>query len=59
VGVVTSEEFPTAHPEPVVEPTRGELIEALEELGVKADKRWGDKRLMEEYETARAAAQAV
>lgn len=57
-GVVTSEEFPATEPEPAAEPTRDELIDTLEELGVKVDKRWGDKRLMDEYEAARAAALA-
>lgn len=33
-------------------PTRAELEERAAELGVKVDKRWGDKRLMQEIVAA-------
>jgi hypothetical protein len=58
VGVVTSVVCPVPQAEPT-EPTRDEVIAGLEDLGVKVDKRWGDKRLLDEYEQARLAAQAV
>ena len=38
-------------------PTRAELEERAAELGIKVDKRWGDKRLMQEIVTALEAAE--
>jgi hypothetical protein len=50
-GVAPKPPEPVAAPEPPAEdvtPTREELEAKAEELGVKIDKRWGDKRLMQE-----------
>lgn len=39
------------------QPTRVELEAKAAELGIKVDKRWGDKRLMQEIVTALEAAE--
>ena len=39
------------------QPTRAELEAKAAELGIKVDKRWGDKRLMQEIVTALEAAE--
>lgn len=36
-------------------PTRAELEEKAQELGIKVDRRWGDRRLLEAIEAALAA----
>lgn len=39
---------PAAEAAPAADPTREELEAQAERLGVKLDRRWGDKRLMQE-----------
>jgi len=54
-GIAPKPAEPVAAPEPAAEdvtPTREELEAKAVELGVKVDKRWGDRRLMVELTKA-------